>query len=222
VKEANVPSNYADAMLRHVLEETKRALATQDAIGRVDMLAGVIQPYAGWALRWAIEDARAQGHTWATIAGIVGRPYPTILRQLQAGGPIYARHPAQSPTSGNFDAQTPLRRAATELAQRMAALAMRDPNTVTNIHLRDRILRLSDTQGVINDPVPLLEATRVVLAGANGIRGRVPSRDAMSEWERGVWDVLDELGACYQRDKREIETAHQVMADAGMLPDVGG
>src|SRR5579859_1631666 len=214
-----MPSNYADAMLRHLLEETQRALSMQDAIGRVDVLVGQIQPYAGWALRWAIQDARAQGHAWATIASIVGRPYPTIQRQLQAGGPIYAHHTAQSKNSGNFDAQTPLRRAATELAQRMAALAVRDPATVTNIHLRERVVRLSDAQSIIDDPAPLLEATRVVLAGANGIASQVPNRDDMSEWERGVWAMLDELSACYQRDRSEIEIAHEVMSNAGMLPN---
>jgi hypothetical protein len=206
-------------MLRRLLEETQRALHTQDPIGRVDFLAGVIQPYAGWALRWAIEDARRQGHSWATISSLVGRPYPTILRQLQAGGPVYAHHPAQSRTSGNFDAQTPLRRAATELAQRMAALAMRDPDSVTNFYLRDRVLKLSDAQGVIDNPAPMLEATKLVVATARNIKSEVRSRDTMSEWERDVWPVLDELDACYQRDRREIETAHKVMADAGMLPD---
>ncbi len=42
----------------------------------------------------------------------------------------------------------------------------------------------------------------------------------MSEWECAVWGILDELDACYQRDKPEIETAHKVMSDAGMLPGV--
>ena len=46
----------------------------------------------------------------------------------------------------------------------------------------------------------------------------VPTRDVMSEWERQVWDILDELDACHQRDKSEIETAHKVMVHAGMLP----
>lgn len=215
-----MPSDYSDAMLMRLREEVDRALSTQDPASRADFLAGVIQPYAGWALRWAIEDCRARGLSWVTIAQIVGKPYQTIVRQLQAGGPVYAHQPAHSVATRNFDAQTPLRRAATELAQRMAALAMRDPETVTNLYLRDRVVRLSEAQGNVKDPQPMLKATQVVLATKRDIAGKVPAREAMSEWERAVWVVLDEFDACYQRDKREIEAAFTVMSQAGMLPDV--
>ena len=162
------------------------------------MLAGVIQPYAGWALRWAIEDCRARGMSWSNIATIVGKPYPTIVRQLQAGGPVYAHQAAHSAGTRNFDAQTPLRRAATELAQRMAGLAMRDPDTLTNIDLRAPVLRLSDAQGTVRNPGPLLDATEIVVEAKNAISGKVSARDAMSKWERDVWEVLDELVACYR------------------------
>jgi hypothetical protein len=207
-------------MLHHLLEEVQRALRMQDPAGRADVLAGVIQPYAGWALRWAIEDCRLRGMSWASIAAIVGRPYPTIVRQIQAGGPVYVHQAAHSAATRNFDAQTPLRRAATELAQRMAGLAMRDPDSATNVYLREPVLRMSDAQATVKDPAPLLEATGVVVDAKIGITGQVPARDAMSEWERGVWEVLDELEACYRRDRREIEIAHDVMSDAGMIPDV--
>ena len=53
-----MPSDYADAMLRNIIDEARRALA-QDPAGRADIISGQIQPYAGWALRWAIEDCRA-------------------------------------------------------------------------------------------------------------------------------------------------------------------
>ena len=215
-----MPSDYSDAMLRRLLEEVQRALSTQDPASRTDFLAGVIQPYAGWALRWAIEDCRARGMSWANIATIVGKPYPTIVRQLQAGGPVYAHQAAHSSNTRNFDGQTPLRRAATELAQRMAALAMRSPDTITCRYLRERVIQLSEAQRDITDPRPLLEATEVVLRAKNHMAGKVPTRDVMSEWERAVWEILDELDACYQRDKPEIETAHRVMSDAGMLSDV--
>lgn len=216
-----MPSNYSDAMLKHLLDEVQRALSTQDAASRADMLAGVIQPYAGWALRWAIEDCRARGMSWANIATIVGKPYPTIVRQLQAGGPVYAHQASHSAGTRNFDAQTPLRRAATELAQRMAGLAMRDPDTLTNIELREPVLRLSDAQGTVKNPAPLLDATEIIVKAKNAISGKVSARDAMSKWERDVWEVLDELVACYRRDRQEIEIAHEVMSEAGMVPDVG-
>lgn len=35
----------------------------------------------------------------------------------------------------------------------------------------------------------------------------------MSKWERAARTVMDELCACYQRDRKEIETAHQVMTE---------
>ena len=216
-----MPSNYSDAMLRHLLDEVQRALRIQDPAGRADVLAGVIQPYTGWALRWAIEDCRARGMSWASISAIVGRPYQTIVRQLQAGGPVYVHQAAHSAGTRNFDAQTPLRRAATELAQRMAGLAMRDPDCVTNIYLREPVLRLSDAQVKVKDPAPFLDATEAVVDAKKAIADQVPARDAMSDWERSVWEVLDELEACCRRDRREIEIAHDVMSNAGMIPDVG-
>ena len=51
----------------------------------------MIQPYAGWAFRWAIGDMRARGMSWTTIAGIVGRPHPTLLRQ-------FIQRPPQTPS----------------------------------------------------------------------------------------------------------------------------
>ena len=217
-----MPSNYSDAMLRHLLDEVQRALRMQDPAGRADVLAGVIQPYAGWALRWAIEDCRARGMPWASISAIVGRPYPTIVRRVSTtAARCTCTRPRTPRARGNFDAQTPLRRAATELAQRMAGLAMRDPDSVTNFYLREPVLRLSDAQAKVKDPAPLLDATEVVVDAKNAITGQVPACEAMSEWERSVWEVLDELEACCRRDRREIEIAHDIMSSAWMIPDVG-
>ena len=215
-----MPATPSDAMLHRVMAETQRALNTLDPAGRADIIARFVQPYSGWALRWAIEDCRAHGMAWTTIAGTLDRPYSTVLRQMRAGGPVYAHQPAHSQSTRNFDAQTPLRRAATELAQRMAALVMSCPGSVTSIHLRDRVDRLSTAQAVIDSPAPLLEATKVVLAAANGIKGQLPPREAMPTEERAVWNILEELGICYRRDHTEIETAHRVMSQAGMLPNV--
>jgi hypothetical protein len=217
-----VPDTPSDAMLHRLMAEAQRALNALDPASRARIIAQFIQPYSGWALRWAIEDCRAHGMAWTTIADMVDRPYSTVLRQMRAGGPVYAHQPAHSAHTRNFDAQTPLRRAATELAQRMAALVTAYPGSTTSIHLRDRVAQLSTAQGVIDDPGPLLEATKVVVAAANGIEGQLPSREAMPTEERAVWNILEELDICYQRDHREIETAHQVMSRAGMLPRVSG
>ena len=73
---------------------------------------------------------------------------------------------------------------------------------------------------MIDSPAPLLEATKVVLAAANGIKGQLPPREAMPTEELAVWNILEELDICYRRDHTEIETAHRVMSQAGMLPNV--
>lgn len=215
-----MPSAQSDAMLRRLINEAQRAL-NADPASRANIIAQFVQPYSGWALRWAVEDCRARGMAWTAIADMLNRPYTTILRQMRAGGPVYAHQPAHSQCTRNFDAQTPLRRAATELAHRMRALAMSDPHSITNFHLYDRVDRLSSAQTVIDDPKPLLEATKVVIAAANGIKDQIPAPEAMSVAERAVWNILEELDVCYQRDHKEIEAAHRVMTEVGMVPGVG-
>jgi hypothetical protein len=217
-----VPDEPSDAMLNRLVADAQRALDALDPATRVDIIARYVQPYAGWALRWAIEDCRARGMPWTEIARVLDRPYTTVMRQVQAGGPVYVHQPAHSPGTRNFDAQTPLRRAATELGHRMTALTMTYPASITAIHLRDRVARLNAAQGVIDDGEPLLEATRVVLAGMNQIRRQAPVSPpgGMAPAEKAVWTILEELELIYRRDRPEIETAHRVMSDAAMLPKV--
>ncbi len=71
----------SDAMLDRVMAEAQRALDALDPASRADIIARFVQPYSGWALRWAIDDCRAHGMAWTTIAGILDRPYSTVLRQ---------------------------------------------------------------------------------------------------------------------------------------------
>jgi hypothetical protein len=207
-----MPASPSDAMLQRVMAEAQQALNDLDPASRARIIAQFVQPYSGWALRWAIEDCRARGMAWTTIADILDRPYSTVLRQMRAGGPVYAHQPAHSPHTRNFDGQTPLRRAATELAQRMGSLVMAYPDSVTSFHLRGRVDHLATAQCVIDNPAPLLEATEVVLAAANGIKGKLRSREIMPAEERAVWNILEELDICYQRDRTEIETAHRMMS----------
>src|SRR5579863_8239324 len=141
-----MPSDYADAMLRNIIDEASRALAIQDPIGRADIISGQIQPYAGWALRWAIQDCRAAGMTWQAIAAVLGRSYPALLRQFEAGGPVYTARAAQSAETRNYDGQTPLRRAATALAQQMRGLGMHGPDTFTYAHLHEAVDKLAAAQ----------------------------------------------------------------------------
>jgi hypothetical protein len=110
-----VPDEPSNAMLNRLVAEAQRALDALDPAIRADIIAQYVQPYAGWALRWAVEDCRARGMPWTGIAQVLDRPYTTVMRQVQAGGPVYVHQPAHSHGTRNFDAQTPLRRAATGL-----------------------------------------------------------------------------------------------------------
>jgi hypothetical protein len=214
-QEAGMADNYSDAMLRHIIDEARRALSIPDPAGRADIISSVLQPYTGWALRWAIEDCRARGLTWQAIAGMLGRSYPALLRQYETGGPVYTVTPAHSPNSGNFDGQTPLRRAAFALRQQIAGLANTRPDCMTYAHLAEASGNLTAALANTDDPAPLLRATYEMLAIAGRIRIHVPT--PMPKLERETWATIDELRACYDRDRTEIETAHQVISQVAAL-----
>jgi hypothetical protein len=211
-------------MLNRLVAQAQQALDAVDPATRASIIAQYVQPYARWALRCAIEDCRARGMSWTQIARVVDRPYPTVMRQVQAGGPVYVHQPAHSRGTQNFDAQTPLRHAATELVHRMTALASTDPASIIVIHLPGRVARLNTAQGVTDDPKPLLEATRAILVGMNQIRQKaaVKPPGGMLPAEQAAWTALRELHLIYRRDRREIETAHRLMSDVGMPPKVSG
>lgn len=212
-----MPSNYGDAMLRHLISEAERALSIQDPAGRADIISGQIQPYAGWALRWAIEDCRKTGMSWQAIAAMLGRSYPAILRQFEAGGPVFTARAAHSADTRNYDGQTPLRRAATALAQQMHGLGMRRPDSFTYAHLHEVVDKLASAMTVIDDPAPLLQATRDVLALADLLRPHAqPFKFPEAEGE--IWGTIGGLKACYERDRGQIEAAHQVQTAAAELP----
>jgi hypothetical protein len=208
--------DHSDAMLQHIIHVAKSAMQVQDPAERARFISQTLQPYAGWALRWAVEDCRDRGMSWQAIAGLLDRSYPALLRQYEAGGPMYTVTPAQSPNSGNFDGQTPLRRAATSLGQQMAGLGMTRPDSMTYAHLYGFVDKLTTAQCDIDDPKPLLRATYELLGMANRIRPTATS-GPMSKLERETWATIDQLRACYERDRTEIETAHQVLSTVGEL-----
>lgn len=218
----NTGDQADDAMLRHIFAEVQRAIQIKDPLGRAAVIAEQIQPYSGWALRWAIEECRLAGIPWTVISAAVHRPYPTLLRQLDAGGPVYVVRPAHSHT-GNFDGQTPLRRAAFALANRFADLMMTAPGTVTGVRLADAVRDLSVAQGMMDnplliDPAPLLDATGLLLTVADAI---APDQVSRRPQERAVWEALAELRACYSRDRGEIEAAHQVLTEIAEVQPAG-
>ena len=211
-----MPRDRSDAMLQRLIDEAKRALSIQDPAGRAEVISSSLQPYTGWALRWAIEDCRNRGMTWQTIAGMLSRSYPALLRQYEAGGPIYTVSPAQSPSSGNFDGQTPLRRAAKKLGEQMAGLWNVRRDGMTYTHLNEQVETLTNALGNTDDPALMLRAAFEVTAMARQIRLSVTSQ-RMSKEERETWNTIDELIACYDRDHKEIEVADQVLSAVGEL-----
>ena len=60
-------------------------------------------------------------------------------------------------------------------------------------------------------PEPLLKAVQAVLGIAGRLRPAVDAQAATGRPEREVWAWIDELKACYERDRPEIEAAHQVL-----------
>jgi hypothetical protein len=78
-------------MLNRLVAKTQQALDAVDPATRASIIAQYIQPYARWALRWAIEDCRAGGMSWTRIAQVVDQPYTTVRRQMQEGGRNVAR-----------------------------------------------------------------------------------------------------------------------------------
>lgn len=148
-------------------------------------------------------------------AGLLGRSYPAILRQFEAGGSVYAVAPAQSPASGDFDGQTPLRRAATRVGQLMVGLGMHQPQSVI-FNLREAVDAMTTAQTNTEDPALLLQAVRGVVALADRLQATVEA-SPMTRSERETWAALGELRACYDRDRQEIEIAHHVQAAVAEL-----
>jgi hypothetical protein len=70
-----------------------------DPANRVYILAQSVQPFSGWALRWAVQDCRERGMPWTEIAGILNWPYSTVLCQVQAGEEL--RRPDAVAPDGN-------------------------------------------------------------------------------------------------------------------------
>jgi hypothetical protein len=91
----------------------------------------------------------------------------------------------------------------------MQGLGMHRPDTFTYAHLHESVDKLAASQTVIDDPLPLLQATWEVLALAGVLRPHAQPFQ-FPRAEREVWDMLDDLKACYERDRGQIEAAHQL------------
>jgi hypothetical protein len=211
--------NDHDAMLKRVIAEALEALQAADGQDRAKIIANQLQVTTGWALRWAVEDLRNSGMSWQAISLLLQRPHQVLLRQMQVKGPLYLHRPAYSENSRNFDGQTPIRRAALQLADRMAGLWWENPESATHRLLWPAVQALSRGQAVAPDPGPMLAAARELIEIADQTPASAVRLQAeLSDAERSVWDAIDELRACYHRDQDEMTIAHHVLTEVALVP----
>ena len=72
--------------------------------------------------------------------------------------------------------------------------------------------KLVTAQCVTDDPAPLLQAAGDVLALADVLRPNATAQPFTTEAEQEIWGILGELKACYERDRGQIQTAHNIQA----------
>jgi len=94
-------SAHAERLLDNLAAQVRRAQAERDPLERARILAQVVQPYAGWALRATICDARAAGASWPSIGAALGADFSVIYRQYQGGGPVITARPHHTPGTRN-------------------------------------------------------------------------------------------------------------------------
>jgi hypothetical protein len=203
----NQNRRHGDRMLSELLIEVQRALDINDPLGRAELLATVVQPYAAWATRWSIAEARERGLSWPAIAGALGQQHSTILRQYQAGGPVVTARPY----GARHDRQDELRRAAADLVHEMfPTRALQESDTGAVLYVP--VQTLADRM-ISQDAQPLLAAVAEVLIRADSLRPGYPSAAGFDQ-ERAAWAAIDKLDAVYRRDRILIEIAGAASATA--------
>jgi hypothetical protein len=209
---ADGPSHSA-YLLRRIAEEAQRAQDLDDPREQAKVIATLIQPYAGWALREAVLDCRDAGAKWSEIASEVGLSQAVLSRQARGIGPVVTIAPSYDRADRNADAQTPLRLAATTVVHSTMALGMAHPDTPTVKHLYIPVMAMAQAQ-TANQAEPLLHTVRQVLHTADQVAKAHHDLGATTpgEHERAVWAALDELRTAHQRDHGAIRVAAELNA----------
>jgi hypothetical protein len=191
--------DFTNRMLANIGEELKRAQRAPDPVTRLGIIAQ-LQTYAGWALRWAIADARAAGQSWPSLGHILGQEPSTIYRQYNGGGPVVVVRPRHAAGTRN-DGQNSVRQAAARLAQQFAPLTAELAASAAS--------GLCDPVGVMATAMltpaaePLLAAIDAVLDTADLI---YPER-ASGPQETAIWEAVAALRNAVTRDRATIEAA---------------
>ncbi|MBF9072847.1 hypothetical protein [Streptacidiphilus fuscans] len=211
--------SHARFLLQRIAEEAQHATELDDPLEQAHVIATLLQPYSGWALREAVLDCRDAGAQWSKIAPEVGLSQAVLSRQVRGTGPVVTIAPRYSTSQDNLDAQTPLRLAATSLAQRMTALAAHGAGAPTAEHLYIAVMAMTQAQATLHVAL-ILRTIEEVLRIADGIeQAHGPAAAALTEAERGVWAGICELRTAYERDHGAIRmTAELDAVSAGEGP----
>jgi hypothetical protein len=196
-------------LLGRIAEEAQRAQALEDPLEQAKVLALLIQPYTGWALRGAVDDCRGADMKWSVVAPEVGLSQAVLSRQVRANGPVVTITPYYGPSSRNADGQTPLRLAATSLVHRTMALAMQssDERSPLLAGLYIAVMAMAQAQAT-NQAEPVLRTIREVLRQADEFGAAAAT--AGSEPERAVLGALDELRTAFRRDQATLRVATEL------------
>jgi hypothetical protein len=202
-------SQYAEQMLHHLANEVKRALDANDPINRAQIIAGLIQPYSGWALRWAIRDAREAGTSWPSLGHALGQEQATLYRQYQGGGPVVTIRPYHTAGTRNDDGQTPVRQAATKLVQQIQPPTVELQNSPTAALYRP-VQAMADAM-TTPEPEPLLRTVSHVLEVADKLASDhgYPAAATFPQ-EKAVWEACGTLRTIFANDRELIRAAAEV------------
>ncbi|WP_414170889.1 hypothetical protein ACMATS_37815 (plasmid) [Streptoverticillium reticulum] len=200
--------DYGQQMLEELLSEVQRALSATDPLTRAQILAQQVQPYAGWALRWAVADAQKNGASWPSIGLAVGQQHTTIYRQFQGGGPLVTVRPHHTSGTRNDDYQDALRQAAKRVTGE--AFPTQELQRSPLGQLYGPIQAMAETLRVVDSAEPLLRQVDHLLGAVATLESAgYPSRDIGTQ-EKAVWAALVDLRTAYERDKPFIEAAEEV------------
>lgn len=210
--EAGAPS-HAHYLLGRIAEEAERAQHLEDPLEQARVIATLIQPYSGWALREAVLDCRDASTKWSEIAPVVALSQAVLARQARGSGPVVTIAPSYSSSAGNVDAQTPVRLAMTTLVHRVMGLAMHYPETETAKRLYLPVMAMAQAQST-NQVEPLLRTVGEVLRTADQTEQECFRLGVTSEVEeeREVWDAIAELRRSYSRNHGDIRVAAELQA----------
>ena len=209
-------SSHARYLLRRIAEEAQRALELDDPMERARVIATLIQPYSGWALREAVLDLRDTGARWSRIAPDVALSQAVLARQVRGAGPVVTIAPSYSPLADHPGTPAPLHLAATALVRRMTELAATESESPTAQHLCITVMALG--QGLTaGHPGPLAKTVDEVLRVAAGAAAadRGLAQTTPSDLERSVWAAIDELRTAYDRGRGAIRMAAVPVARVG-------